>query len=182
MEPHMRLTTRSKFAVIAVVDLASRSAGYPVALSTLSERYGISVSYLEVLFSGLRQAGLVISTRGPGGGYTLARGAGDISVADVVLASELGKPGGASRSADAMSSSQGAMTADLWAAFNRSVMEYLASVSVAELVSQQPALESPRTAVEKISTPVRRAKPLPQLPGAGVPNSVFALGASRALE
>lgn len=181
----MRLTTRSKFAVVAIVDLASRSVGSPVALSALSERYGISVSYLEVLFSGLRQAGLVVSTRGPGGGYTLARGASDISVADIVLASEVGKPGGAGRSADAMSTSQGAMTADLWAAFNHSVMEYLASVSVAELVSQQGPIESqarPAVAVEKDS-PAKRLKPRPQLPREGVPNSVFALGAaSRALE
>ncbi len=177
----MRLTTRSKFAVIAVVDLATRSAGSPVALSTLSERHGISVSYLEVLFSGLRQAGLVVSTRGPGGGYTLARGTPDISVADIVLASEVGKPGGGDKPADAMSSSQGAMTADLWAAFNRSVMEYLGSVSVAELVSQQIPLERAPVAVEK-NSPARRAKPRPQLPREGVPNSVFALGASRALE
>jgi Rrf2 family iron-sulfur cluster assembly transcriptional regulator len=179
----MRLTTRRKFAVVAIVDLASRSVGSPVALSALSERYEISVSYLEVLFSGLRQAGLVASTRGPGGGYTLARGARDISVADIVLASEVGKPGGAGRTADAMSSSQGAMTADLWAAFNHSVMEYLASVSVAELVSQQAPVESrpPVTVMEKISA-AKRAKPQPQLPREGVPNSVFALGASRALE
>lgn len=179
----MRLTTRSKFAVIAIVDLGARSVGSPVALSTLSERYGISVSYLEVLFSGLRQAGLVVSTRGPGGGYTLARSTLDISVADIVLASEIGKPGGP-RSADAMSTSQGAMTADLWAAFNRSVMEYLGSVSVAELVSQQPPSEgsAPLAAVTKAIGPVRRAKPRGQLPGAGVPNSVFALGASRAMD
>ncbi|MDZ7867293.1 Rrf2 family transcriptional regulator [Acidovorax sp.] len=178
----MRLTTRSKFAVVAMVDLASRSVGSPVALSALSERYEISVSYLEVLFSGLRQAGLVTSTRGPGGGYTLARGARDISVADIVLASEVGKPGGAGRLGDAMSTSQGAMTADLWAAFNHSVMEYLASVSVAELVSQQAPIErAPPMAAEKDS-PAKRAKPRPQLPREGVPNSVFALGASRALE
>ncbi len=177
----MRLTTRSKFAVIVIVDLASRSVGSPVALSTLSERHGISVSYLEVLFSGLRQAGLVNSTRGPGGGYTLARGPGGISVADIVLASEVGKQGDAANPPDAMNSSQGAMTADLWAAFNRSVMEYLGSVSVAELVDQQAPMERVPMAAEK-SGPVRRVKPRPQLPREGVPNSVFALGASRALE
>jgi Rrf2 family iron-sulfur cluster assembly transcriptional regulator len=153
-----------------------------VALSALSERYGISVSYLEVLFSGLRQAGLVVSTRGPGGGYTLARGARDISVADIVLASEVGKPGAADKPADAMSSSQGAMTADLWAAFNRSVMEYLGSVSVAELVSQQAPIERMPVAVAKSAGPLKRVKPRPQLPREGVPNSVFALGASRAME
>ncbi|MES2611007.1 MAG: Rrf2 family transcriptional regulator [Pseudomonadota bacterium] len=179
----MRLTTRSKFAVAAIVDLASRSVGSPVALSALSERYEISVSYLEVLFSGLRQAGLVISTRGPGGGYTLARGAHDISVADIVLASDVGKPGGAGRPGDAMSTSQGAMTAELWAAFNRSVMEYLASVSVAELVSQQEPAERLQVTAEKNSSPAKRVmKPRPQLPREGVPNSVFALGASRVLE
>ncbi len=177
----MRLTTRSKFAVVAIVDLASRSVGSPVALSALSERYEISVSYLEVLFSGLRQAGLVISTRGPGGGYALARGARDISVADIVLASEVGKAGGAGGPADAMSASQGAMTADLWAAFNHSVMEYLASVSVAELVSQQAPIDRMPVAAEK-SSPAKRMKPRPQLPREGVPNSVFALGAWRALE
>lgn len=178
----MRLTTRSKFAVVAIVDLASRSVGSPVALSALSDRYGISVSYLEVLFSGLRQAGLVVSTRGPGGGYTLARGARDISVADIVLASEVGKPGGGDRPADSMNSSQGAMTADLWAAFNHSVMEYLGSVSVAELVSQQAPIERMPVPLQKSASPLKRVKPRPQLPREGVPNSVFALGASRALE
>lgn len=177
----MRLTTRSKFAVIAIVDLASRSVGSPVALSTLSERHGVSVSYLEVLFSGLRQAGLVISTRGPGGGYTLARGAGDISVADIVLASEVGPPRGAANPPDSMSSLQGAMTSELWAAFNRSVMEYLGSVSVAVLVGQQVPMENKPLAAEK-SSPAKRAKPRPQLPREGVPNSVFALGGLKALD
>ena len=82
----MRLTTRSRFALIAITDVAVRSAKGPVTLASICERHGISLSYLEALFSALRRAGLVVSTRGPGGGYSLARNARDITVADVAQA------------------------------------------------------------------------------------------------
>ena len=82
----MRISTKGRFAVNAMVDLALRESAGPVALSTICARQRVSLSYLEQLFAGLRQAGLVQSTRGPGGGSTLGRAAAAISVADIVAA------------------------------------------------------------------------------------------------
>ncbi|MBX9632700.1 MAG: Rrf2 family transcriptional regulator, partial [Burkholderiales bacterium] len=82
----MRLTTKGRFAVTAMIDLALRDGQGPVTLADISERQKISLSYLEQLFGRLRRQGLVNSTRGPGGGYTLAKKTADVSVADVILA------------------------------------------------------------------------------------------------
>jgi len=82
----MRLTTKGRFAVTAMIDVAMHGQGGPVTLSAVSERQKISLSYLEQLFGKLRRHGLVDSVRGPGGGYNLARPADAVSVADVILA------------------------------------------------------------------------------------------------
>ena len=82
----MRLTTKGRFAVTAMIDLALNGGERPVTLSAISERQSISLSYLEQLFAKLRRHQIVESVRGPGGGYCLARGAEAISVADVILA------------------------------------------------------------------------------------------------
>ena len=82
----MRLTTKGRFAVTAMVDLALNNGGGPVTLAQISERQKISLSYLEQLFGKLRRQQLVNSTRGPGGGYTLARKTDEVSVADIILA------------------------------------------------------------------------------------------------
>src|SRR5512147_2903542 len=82
----MRLTTKGRFAVTAMIDVAMHGTGGPVTLAAVSERQKISLSYLEQLFGKLRRHGLVESVRGPGGGYNLARAAGDVTVADVILA------------------------------------------------------------------------------------------------
>ncbi|HSQ70796.1 MAG TPA: Rrf2 family transcriptional regulator, partial [Rubrivivax sp.] len=82
----MRMSTKGRFAVNALIDLALREPAGPVALAAICARQQISLSYLEQLFSRLRKNGLVESTRGPGGGYTLGRSAAEISVADIVSA------------------------------------------------------------------------------------------------
>ena len=82
----MRLTTKGRFAVTAMIDLGLRSTNGPVALAAISQRQQISLSYLEQLFGKLRRHELVESTRGPGGGYTLGRKAEEISVADIIVA------------------------------------------------------------------------------------------------
>src|SRR5690625_4136763 len=82
----MRLTTKGRFAVTAMIDLGLRQHSGPVTLATISERQNISLSYLEQLFGRLRRHELVSSVRGPGGGYLLARLARNITVADIVLA------------------------------------------------------------------------------------------------
>ena len=81
----MRLTTKGRFAVTAMIDLGLRQSSGPVTLAAISQRHQISLSYLEQLFGKLRRHELVESTRGPGGGYTLARKAGDITVADIIV-------------------------------------------------------------------------------------------------
>ena len=80
----MRLTTKGRFAVTAMIDLALRQDTGPVTLAAISQRQGISLSYLEQLFGKLRRNYLVESTRGPGGGYSLGRKAVDITVADII--------------------------------------------------------------------------------------------------
>ena len=80
----MRLTTKGRFAVTAMIDLALRQNSGPVTLAAISQRQQISLSYLEQLFGKLRRNELVESTRGPGGGYTLARKAADITVTDII--------------------------------------------------------------------------------------------------
>ena len=82
----MRLTTKGRFAVTAMIDVNRYQQGGPVSLAGISERQDISVAYLEQLFSKLRRGNLVKSIRGPGGGYVLARDAGDITIADIVFA------------------------------------------------------------------------------------------------
>lgn len=175
----MRITTRGQLAVSAMTDLALRQKIRPVALSTISARQGTSLSYLEQLFSALRRAGLVDSTRGPGGGYTLARRADQVSVAEIIIAVENLKADdlhnlGASQAAQVKS-----MTGDLWTTFNARVMDYLQSVTLQDLVNQQiekgvvpqepvPAAAAPR--------PKLSPKPRPLMARVGVPNSVFALG------
>lgn len=190
----MRLTTRSRYALVAISDVALRGGRGPVALSTIGERHGISLSYLEMLFSALRRAGLVDSTRGPGGGYSLARGAQDITVADIVLAAEQGKNGQLDVDHDTMTAHQGAVTQGLWQAFNQTVLDHLASISLADVVSghsaaepvaQHGAAQAPEhsasgkpTSAAASSHPRHRPATLPkrQLPRDDVPNSVFALG------
>ncbi|SEA39212.1 MULTISPECIES: Rrf2 family transcriptional regulator [Acidovorax] len=175
----MRITTRGQLAVSAMTDLAMRQNTGPVALSTISARQGISLSYLEQLFSALKRAGLVDSTRGPGGGYALARKPDQVSVADIVVAVENHQPGGEAAATQA-SSQMVTMTGTLWTAFNARVLEYLQSVTLRDLVAEQQArgvqVESPVVARAKLAR-----RPAPLMARAGVPNSVFALGAATAL-
>lgn len=133
----MRLTTKGRFAVTAMIDLALRQGDGPVTLAGISERQGISLSYLEQLFGKLRRHELVASVRGPGGGYTLAKPMEAISVADVIIAVDepldATQCGGKENCRD-----EGrCMTHDLWSNLNKRMFEYLASVTLACLVDQQ---------------------------------------------
>ncbi len=169
----MRITTRGQLAVSAMTDLAMRQDKGPVALSTISARQGTSLSHLEQLFSALKKAGLVDSTRGPGGGYALARKPEQVSVADIVVAVENQRV--AEEAATRGPAQMVSMTGSLWTAFNAQVLAYLQSVSLRDLVSEQLArgvrVESPVVARARVA-----ARPAPRIVRAGVPNSVFALG------
>jgi len=134
----MRLTTKGRFAVTAMVDLALRQTGGPVTLSAISERQHISLSYLEQLFGKLRRHKLVSSVRGPGGGYNLALPTNEMSVADIILAVDepldATQCGGKENCVDG---EKRCMTHDLWATLNTKMFEYLSSVTLQDLVDHQ---------------------------------------------
>jgi Rrf2 family iron-sulfur cluster assembly transcriptional regulator len=133
----MRLTTKGRFAVTAMIDLALRSGDGPVTLAGISERQKISLSYLEQLFGKLRRHHLVDSVRGPGGGYCLARPVNRITVADIVRAVDeqldATQCGGKENCRD----EERCMTHDLWATLNAKMYEYLTSVALSDLVDIQ---------------------------------------------
>ena len=172
----MRLTTKGRFAVTAMIDLALRTNAGPVALAVISQRQQISLSYLEQLFGKLRRHELVESTRGPGGGYSLGRDAGAISVADIILAvDEPLDATNCSGKENCMGDDAGrCMTHDLWASLNAKMFEYLSSISLKKLVEEQRA-----KGVSIDASPVKRAfssGPVVKPIKITAPNSVFALG------
>ena len=130
----MRLTTKGRFAVTAMADLAERHGNGPVTLASISERQKISLSYLEQLFGKLRKHNIVIAVRGPGGGYYLARPAAMISVADIIVAVDENidatQCGGKANCDDNKQCS----THDLWMGLNEILHAYMAKVSLQQLV------------------------------------------------
>ncbi len=173
----MRLTTKGRFAVTAMIDLALRQSNGPVTLAAISQRQQISLSYLEQLFGKLRRHELVESTRGPGGGYSLARKAADITVADIIVSVD--EPIDATQCGgkeNCLGEDAGrCMTHELWASLNVRMVEFLESVSLQKLVDEQLAkglkIEDRPTIKRAISSmPV--VKPI----RVNAPNSVFALG------
>jgi len=136
----MRLTTKGRFAVTAMVDLGLRQGAGPVALATISHRQHISLSYLEQLFGKLRRHLLVESVRGPSGGYVLARSPVSISVADIMLAvNESMDATQCSGQADCLGDGMRCMTHELWEELNVKLVEFLGSVSLQKLVDDQLA-------------------------------------------
>ena len=134
----MRLTTKGRFAVTAMIDLGLRQHHGPVTLASISQRQDISLSYLEQLFGKLRRHELVASTRGPGGGYTMGRPMSEISVADVIYAVD--EPLDATQCGgkeNCSSKDERCMTHDLWANLNRVMVDYLDSVTLQQLVDEQ---------------------------------------------
>lgn len=133
----MRLTTKGRFAVTAMIDLAMRQHEGPVTLAGISERQRISLSYLEQLFGKLRRHALVASVRGPGGGYCLTKPLEAVSVADIVHAVDepldATQCGGKKNCLD----DRTCMTHSLWTNLNAKMNEYLSSVSLADLVAEQ---------------------------------------------
>ena len=150
----MRLTTKGRFAVTAMIDVAMHNGGGPVTLAGVSERQKISLSYLEQLFGKLRRHGLVESVRGPGGGYNLARPASALSVADIITAVDepidATQCGGKENCHD----DRRCMTHELWASLNAHIFSFLHSVSLEQLVRAQDkselnVLQDRRTKAEK---------------------------------
>ena len=133
----MRLTTKGRFAVTAMVDLAMRQNRGPVTLAAISERQHISLSYLEQLFGKLRRAKLVSSVRGPGGGYNLAQPVQQITVADIVTAVDETLDATQCGGRENCHEEKRCMTHDLWATLNEKMYDYLSSVTLADLVAYQ---------------------------------------------
>lgn len=130
----MRLTTKGRFAVTAMLDLAMCGGRAPVSLATISERQSISLSYLEQLFGKLRRKNIVESVRGPSGGYCLARPSNQISVAEVVLAVD--EPIDATKCHGEHNCREGhqCITHDLWMGLNEKILDYLENVNLQQLV------------------------------------------------
>ena len=173
----MRLSTKGRFAVTAMIDLALHESSGPVPLSGIAMRHQISLSYLEQMFSKLRQLGLVESTRGPGGGYALAREAQRISVADIIGAVE----GAACENMPGAALGDGPktqdMAQDLWDALNSKMLAYMQTVTLHGLAAEPRA----KGHVAEVRKPARQGvgkKPVPQPLWTNAPNSVFALGKS----
>ena len=174
----MRLTTKGRFAVTAMIDLGLRAQSGPVALAAISARQQISLSYLEQLFGKLRRHELVESTRGPGGGYSLGRKAEEITVADIIVAvDEPLDATGCGGKGDCMGEDSGkCMTHDLWAGLNAKMIEFLDSVTLKKLVDEQIA-----KGISIEEQPVKRAissQPVVKPIKVTAPNSVFALGSA----
>ncbi|MFN0301052.1 MAG: Rrf2 family transcriptional regulator [Burkholderiales bacterium] len=130
----MRLTTKGRFAVTAVLDLATNQGDGPVSLGEISGRQKISLSYLEQLFGKLRRSGLVKSTRGPGGGYMLARPPLEISVADIIVAVDEPIDATSCGGQENCVEDQKCITHDLWEGLNEHIFSFLRSVSLAKLI------------------------------------------------
>ena len=135
----MRLTTKGRFAVTAMIDLAQRQANGPVTLAGISERQKISLSYLEQLFGKLRRHNIVGSVRGPGGGYRLARAMNEVTVADIIAAVDEPLDATNCGGQENCQDEHRCMTHDLWTNLNKRMHEYLASVSLFDLVNQPKA-------------------------------------------
>lgn len=138
----MRLTTKGRFAVTAMVDLAMRQGKGPVTLAGISERQDISLSYLEQLFGKLRRHSLVDSVRGPGGGYTLAKPLDAVSVADIIRAVDEPMDATQCGGKENCRNEHRCMTHDLWVSLNEKIYEYLDSVTLGDLVEKQQGKNS----------------------------------------
>jgi len=137
----VRLTTKGRYAVTAMLDLALHHGQGPITLADIAQRQGISLSYLEQLFSRLRKRSLVSSVRGPGGGYSLGRLASEIFVAEVITAVDENvdttRCGGAAN----CHNDEPCLTHDLWQDLSRRIYDYLNKISLQDLMNRQGVQE-----------------------------------------
>ncbi len=140
----MRLTTKGRYAVTAMVELALHQDKGRISLAEIAERHGISQSYLEQLFASLRRRGLVDGTRGPGGGYRLARRRTEISVADVIDAVDESVDATRCGGKRNCKGEQGCITHNLWAELSDQIRHHLASVSLENVVDKADAPDEVR--------------------------------------
>jgi Rrf2 family iron-sulfur cluster assembly transcriptional regulator len=139
----MRLSTKSRYAVTSLLDMVMNSGKGPVSLAEISSRQGISLSYLEQLFAKMRRNNLVISTRGPGGGYTLSTDPADVSISDIIYAvddklevtNKDALPGGETY--------EPCLTEQLWEELSEQISDYLTNISLQDMINNQAESGSP---------------------------------------
>lgn len=136
----MRLTTKGRYAVTAMLDLAIHQGQGPIALADIAQRQGISLSYLEQLFAKLRKRGLVTSVRGPGGGYNLARTPAEIHVAEVIAAVDESVDTTRCGGAYNCQNNGPCLTHDLWHDLSDRIYDYLNQITLQALVDQRDSL------------------------------------------
>ena len=133
----MKLTTKGRYAVTAMLDLALHREQGPVNLAEISSRQAISLSYLEQLFSRLRKFGLVGSARGPGGGYLLGRDASEITIADVIQAVDESVDATRCRGAKNCQGDERCLTHDLWEELSQQITGFLSGISLADMIQRR---------------------------------------------
>ena len=143
----MILSTKGRYSVMAMVDLAIQPAGKPVGLAAIAERQEIPLAYLEQIFARLKRAGMVKSVRGPGGGYTLAKPAEELSIADIMLAAD--EPMKMTRcktesSDGCMVKKARCLTHDLWEGLGAQIRLYLGSIMLADVCGSKVQQKFPR--------------------------------------
>ena len=153
----MRLTTKGRFAVTAILDLALNESEKPVTLADISERQSISLSYLEQLFSRMRREGIVKSTRGPGGGYHIAKGYDQITVKSIIIAVDEEIDATQCNGKENCHEGRRCITHDLWEAINHKILDYLESLTLANLVEAQNI----ETKAIKMPDPIKALEPQP---------------------
>ncbi|TCK17469.1 BadM/Rrf2 family transcriptional regulator [Thiogranum longum] len=159
----MKLTSKGRYAVTAMLDLALHANQGPITLSAISERQGISLSYLEQLFTRLRRNGLVSSTRGPGGGYLLSGDAANIAVADVVAAVDESVNATRCGGQENCQGGQRCLTHDLWTELSEQIFTFLSDISLAQLVEQDTSGSAGTGTAVKHELEVDVVRPAPTL-------------------
>ena len=133
----MRLTTKGRYAVTAMLDLALHATEKPITLADISQRQGISLSYLEQLFSRMRKQDLVASARGPGGGYRLSRAANDINIAQVITAVDEKVSVTRCEGRGDCHNGGPCLTHELWCNLSDQIYDFLNGISLGDLVEEQ---------------------------------------------
>lgn len=157
----MKLSTKGRYAVMAMADIALHSGGAPVSLASIAERQDISQDYLEQLFGKLRKKKLVTSVRGPGGGYLLAKSPEDTIVAEIVLAADEPLTVTRCQDGDAVSGCIGGdkcITHELWAALGRQIYGFLAAITLDDVIARRNLA---------LTASIKRAKAQPNSLAAG---------------
>ncbi|PID44760.1 MAG: Fe-S cluster assembly transcriptional regulator IscR [Proteobacteria bacterium] len=137
----MKLTTKGRYAVTAMLDLSLHSGKGPVSLVEISDRQDISLSYLEQLFSKLRKRGLVVSMRGPGGGYRLSRRPEEIAMSNIIMAVDESVDVTSCGGNEGCQQSKRCLTHDLWVDLSGRIQSFLDGITLADMMQRKEVLE-----------------------------------------